>query len=297
MKAVQWLRAFSQFITVDSGLALFVATILLSFLMAPKFDLFQACYLGLIIFCGWCGVDMLNNICDTEADALSHPARAEIIRTLGVWTGIIAGLFLAIAFGLGFGTQNVLVMLLIVAAFSSGVLYSIPPFRLRQTILKPIMNLSVGVILALLVASFYSCFTVATWLIVVLAGAATLSASLWDDVIDYEGDWKGGAKTMPVIIGPKKGAYLSFLSSFSLLPLLFFIGIVFNLAGFYYLSLLLVAVGMLTKLIQNRNILSTNFEQNEEAWINLMKTTFKNYDALAFMQMLVLIFAVYLRQI
>jgi len=283
----QWLRAVSQFIAADSALALFMGTILMAVFLAPQFNIFQVLYLGGIILFGWFGLDMINNIYDVEMDKVTHPARALVMEKLGAWTKIIAYTCLIISFCSSLLTQNFLVVLAVVMAMLSGTVYSVPPFRLRQTVLKPAVNFTVGLIVTLLVASFYGQFTVAAYLLMLLAGITTMSTSLWDDVIDYEGDRKGNAKTLVTVIGQKKGAYLSFLSSFSLIPVIYFIGLVLAFPWFFYLASFFTATGIIAVFVQNLSALLAC--SNSEALTSIMKKLFKYYVVLAFAQMLICI--------
>jgi 4-hydroxybenzoate polyprenyltransferase len=283
----QWLHAVLQFVAADSALALFIGTMLMTFFLAPQFNIFQALYLGGIILFGWIGVDMINNIYDVEMDKVAHPARALVTEKLGAWTKIIASLFLVTSFCLSLITRNFLVVLAVAAAMLSGTVYSVPPFRLRQTMLKPVVNFTVGLILTFLVASFYGQFTVAAYLLMLLAGLSTTSASLWDDVIDYEGDLKGNAKTIVAVIGQKEGAYLSFLSSFSLIPVLHFIGLALNVPWFFYFASFFTATGMMLVFAQSFSILLAC--SNSEALASMMKRAFKYYAILASVQMLICI--------
>jgi len=102
----------------------------------------------------------MNNIYDADLDEKSDPLRAEYTKNLGTLGLFVSFFFLAVAVSLGVATQIPLLTVFIVVGSLAGVLYSVPPFRLRQTVLKPLVNFSVGSVPVLIVASFFSVFSV-----------------------------------------------------------------------------------------------------------------------------------------
>ena len=53
---------------------------------------------------------------------------------------------------------------------SLGVVYSVPPLRLRQTVHKPLVNGAVGAIPVMIASAFYSAFTIEAYALAILMG-------------------------------------------------------------------------------------------------------------------------------
>ena len=138
---LQNIRGFAQFISVERGLMLFMISIGATFLAGEAFALPAALFLGAIVFCVWSAVDAMNNLCDVDLDVLSDPLRAKFTKRLGK-----AGLFIAVGFtvlslALGALTLMPYVVLFVGLGLFFGVVYSVPPFRLRKTPYKPTCKL------------------------------------------------------------------------------------------------------------------------------------------------------------
>ena len=134
-----------------------------------------------MVFCGWSAVDAINNICDVNLDTISNLFRARFTKNLGRFGLVITLSLCALTFSLAVVTRNFLVIVFIFLGFGAGVLYSVPPFRLRQTIYKPAVNFCVGAFPILIAAAFASRFSENVWALVFLFGSPTAVYSLWGD--------------------------------------------------------------------------------------------------------------------
>jgi len=199
------LKGFAQFISIERGLMLFMITAGAAFLTVESLVWPHAICLGLIVFCAWSGLDALNNIFDVDLDVTSDPFRAEYTRKLGKSGFAIVLVFSALSLGLGIFTMIPLVILFIVVGIFFGILYSVPPFRLRQTIFKPLVNFTVGAVPVLVVAAFSRNFAVNVVVLALVIGITTGVNSLWEDLADYASDFAKGARTVPIILGPRRG--------------------------------------------------------------------------------------------
>jgi len=215
---LQGLRGFAQFISAERGLMLFMISAGSTFLIGEELSWLQAGYLGVIVFCGWSGVDAMNNVYDADLDKKSDPFRAEYTKKLGTLGLIISLFFLGTAISLGLVTQIPLLTAFIIVDGVVGILYSVPPFRLRQTVLKPLVNFSVGSVPVLIVASFFSVFSAQVWPLVFLIGITTAVNSLWEDLADYASDLHSDARTFLVVLGLRKGFFTTIVLGYCLVP-------------------------------------------------------------------------------
>lgn len=250
------ITGFLSFISVERGIMLFMINMGATFLIAKSSTLPNAVYLGVIAFFLWSGVDAINNVYDAELDEKSDPKRARYTKNLGkLGLAISLGLF-AVSLGLGAVTGMLLVVIFIFVGILAGIMYSVPPFRLRQTIYKPIVNLSVGAVPVLIVAAFYEVFSVQIFALILLMGISTAVNSLWEDLADYKSDYNAKAKTTLIVLGFKKGLYLTIILGYSLIPLMIIVGLLFQLSTIYFVILGALITYISIRLIQNRHILT-----------------------------------------
>ena len=276
-------KGFSKFISVERGIMLFMISMGASLLLQEKFTLLQAVYFGLIGFCGWSGVDSINNICDVDLDVKSDPDRAEYTKYLGRSGLYIVIFFAGLTTSLGLITKIPLVTLFLVLGILVGILYSVPPIRLRQTIYKPVVNFSVGAIPILSVAAFYNTFSLDVMALVVLIGVTTSVNSLWEDLADYVSDFNSHARTIPILLGFKRGFYLTILLGYCLVPLMVVVGILFQLSVLYYVILSILVSFITLRLIQKRVIQKT-FDDSQTSMIALGESFAKDFALMAIIQ-------------
>jgi len=248
------LKGFAVFISAERSLMVFAIAVGAAFLTMKSIILTDATFLGGIVFLGWSGVDALNNVYDSELDDISHPTRAEFTRRLGRLALPVALGLCALAV-LGALTASFAVVFWVLAGIFFGVVYSVPPFRLRQTIFKPIVNFTVRAVPVMIVAAFSDVSHIGVQMLVVVIGITTAVNSLWEDLADYSSDLISGAKTMPVVFGPKKGLLLTIALGYSLLPMMLLVGVLFNLNILFYVVLLGLTLFVSFRLFKNRSII------------------------------------------
>ena len=232
-----------------------------TFLIAKSSTLPSAIYLGFIAFFGWSGVDAINNVYDVNLDVKSDPSRAKYTKNLGkLGLSISLGLF-ALSMSLGAITGIQLVAVFIFLGILAGIIYSVPPFRLRQTIYKPIVNLSVGSVPVLMVAAYFNVFSIQIFVLMLLIGISTAVNSLWEDLADYKSDYNANAKTTLVVLGFKRGLYLTIAMGYSLIPLMIIVGVLFQLNAIYFVVLGALITYISIRLIQNRKIITGKAKQ------------------------------------
>jgi len=273
-------KGLSKFISVERGTMLFMISMGATLLIQEKFSLLQAVYFGLIGFYGWSGVDSINNICDVDLDVKSDPDRAEYTKYLGRRGFYIVIFFVGLTTSLGLITKIPLVTFFIVLGILVGILYSVPPIRLRQTIYKPVVNFSVGAIPILSVAAFYNTFSLDVIALVVLIGVTTSVNSLWEDLADYVSDFKSHARTIPILLGFKRGFYLTILLGYFLVPLMIVVGVLFQLSVLYY-AVLSILVSYITFRLVQKLIIQKTFNDSPTSMIALGETFAKDFAMMA----------------
>jgi len=262
-------KGFAQFISVERGIMLFMISIGATFLMAETLAWSSALYLGVTVFCIWSAVDAINNLCDVDLDAFSDPSRAEFTKKLGKLGMFVMAGFTALSLALGAATLIPYVLLFVTSGIVFGVLYSVPPFRLRKTAYKPIVNLTVGAVPVLIVAAFFNAFSANVVILVLLVGVTTSVNSLWEDLADYASDFNSGSRTLPVIFGFRKGLLLTIILGYAMIPLMVFVGSLFQLGWVYYVSLIALATFVTLRIVQKR---ATLFRQDKRDLKKLYNT-------------------------
>ena len=252
---LQDLKGFAQFISVERGVMVFMISVGASFLLGDVLSLPVALFLGFLVFCGWSAVDAMNNLFDVDLDALSDPLRAKFTKKIGKVGFVIAIAFTALSLGLGAATMMPFVLLSVGLGIFFGVLYSIPPFRLRKTVYKPLVNLTVGAVPIMIVAAFFNVFSINIFVLVLLIGVTTAINSLWEDLADYASDFHSGSRTLPVILGYRRGLFLTVALGYLMIPLMVLVGVLFGLPLIYYGVLTALAGFITIRLDQKRSTL------------------------------------------
>ncbi len=245
-------KGFAQFISVERGIMLFMISVGATFLTAKTLAWSSALYLGITVFCIWSAVDAINNLCDVNLDTLSDPSRAKFTKKLGKLGIFIMMVFTALSLALGVATLIPSVVLFVALGIFFGVLYSVPPFRLRKTAYKPVVNFTVGAVPVLIVAAFFNVFSINVVSLALLVGVTTSVNSLWEDLADYASDFNSGSRTVPIIFGFRRGLLLTIILGYVLIPFMVFVGLLFQLGWVYYASLLGLAAFISLRIVQNR---------------------------------------------
>ncbi len=251
----QDLRGFAQFISVERGLMLFMISVGTTFLMSQALVWPAALFLGIIVFCIWSAVDAMNNICDVDLDVLSDPIRAKFTKKLGKFGLFVAFGFVAVSLVLGAATLMPFVFLFVGLGLFFGIIYSVPPFRLRKTTSKPIINFTVGAVPVMIIAAFFNVFSINILMLILLIGITTAVNSLWEDLADFASDFHSGSRTIPIILGFRRGLFLTVALGYVMIPLMVLVGILFQLPLIYYIILTTLAGFITLRLIQKRQTL------------------------------------------
>jgi len=251
----QDLRGFAQFISVERGLMLFMISVGTTFLMSQALVWPAALFLGVIVFCIWSAVDAMNNICDMDLDVLSDPIRAKFTKKLGKFGLFVAVGFVAVSIALGAVTLMPFVLLFVGLGIFFGIIYSVPPFRLRKTAYKPIINFTVGAVPIMIIAAFFNVFSISIIMLILLIGVTTAVNSLWEDLGDFASDFQSGSRTIPIILGFRRGLVLTVALGYVMIPLMVLVGVLFQLPLIYYIILTTLGSFITLRLIQKRQTL------------------------------------------
>ena len=285
------MRGFAKFISAERGVMVFAIAVGAVFLMLDSGAWNQAPYLGAIVFLGWSGVDALNNVFDEELDVFSHPSRAEFTRRLGELGLPVALGLCALSSLLGALTTSFYVVFWVGVGIFFGVLYSVPPFRLRQTLWKPVVNFTVGAVPVLIVAAFAGASYPNVLVLVAVIGTTTAVNSLWEDLADYVPDLKSGARTVHIVFGPRRGMLLTIALGYALLPLMLLIGVMFGLPPVFYVILLGLTAFVSLRLLLSQKTLRSG---DSDRLLELGKLLAKDFVVVAIVQTLNLMLSGYL---
>jgi 4-hydroxybenzoate polyprenyltransferase len=277
----QDLKGFAQFISVERGAMLFMISVGAAFLMAESLAWFSAVFLGAIVFCIWSAVDAINNFFDVDLDVLSDPCRAEYTKRLGKLGLAIAVGFTAVSLALGAATMIPYVVVFVGVGILFGVLYSAPPFRLRKTAYKPVVNFTVGAVPVLIVAAFFGVFSVNIVSLVLLIGVTTAVNSLWEDLADFASDFTSGSRTVPIILGFRRGLLFTVIMGYSMIPLMVLVGVLFQLGWLYYVALSALAAFVSLRLCQKRQTLFADDKADTKKLFELGEVLAKDFVVIA----------------
>ncbi|HUF23482.1 MAG TPA: UbiA family prenyltransferase [Vicinamibacterales bacterium] len=208
------------------------------------------------------GSNALNQIYDLAIDAVNKPARPLpggrlSIRQAWTFTWICYGAALWLAWMVAPGGRRECFWIVLAAAVLTFV-YSVPPFRTKRHGLWANVTIAVPRGLLLKVAGWSAVktvFGVEPWFIGGIFGLFLLGASTTKDFSDMEGDRADGCRTLPIIYGVRRAAWMispSFILPFMLINvgvltgiltgnalLLHALGITMTMYGAYVLYLML----------------------------------------------------------
>ncbi|MCW4034135.1 MAG: UbiA family prenyltransferase, partial [Candidatus Bathyarchaeota archaeon] len=174
-----------------------------------------------------------------------------------------------------------LVTVFVLLGIFAGIAYSMPPFRLRQTIFKPVVNFSVGAVPVLMVAAFFDVFSVQMLVLLLLIGISTAVNSLWEDLADYTSDFNAQARTVLVVLGFKRGLFLTIVMGYCLIPLMVLVGSLFELSLLYFAVLGGLIAYLSVRLVQNRQVLFGGSNTDSESMLKLGEMFAKDFVIIA----------------
>lgn len=161
------------------------------------------------------GSNALNQIYDLEIDRINKPKRPLTSGRLTIgqawrFTVIAYLLTLVLAWLVAPGGRHECFWIVAIAVVAT-IVYSVPPMRTKQRGMWANITIAIPRGVLLKVAGWSAVKTVAgvePWFIGGIFGLFLLGASTTKDFADMEGDARGGCRTLPIIHGPRKAAWL-----------------------------------------------------------------------------------------
>ncbi|HKW02781.1 MAG TPA: UbiA family prenyltransferase [Vicinamibacterales bacterium] len=208
------------------------------------------------------GNNALNQIYDLEIDRVNKgkrplPSGRLTIRQAWIFTNITYALTLLLAWLVAPGGRHECFWIVLVAMVATYI-YSMPPLRTKQRGIWANVTIAVPRGVLLKVAGWSAVKTVIgvePWYIGMIFGLFLLGASTTKDFADMKGDELGGCRTLPIVYGVKRAAWMispSFVLPFLLINvgtafgiltghalLLHALGIVMTIYGLYVCYLML----------------------------------------------------------
>jgi 4-hydroxybenzoate polyprenyltransferase len=227
----------------------------------------------------------LNQIYDLDIDRINKPSRPLpsgrlTLRDAWIFTLVTYAVALVLAWMVAPGGRHECFWI-VVAATIITVVYSVPPFRTKRLGIWANVTIAVPRGVLLKVAGWSAVKTVfglEPWYIGAIFGLFLLGASTTKDFADMEGDARGGCRTLPLIYGVRRAAWMispSFIVPFLMIAVGAFTGI---LTGDFKLLLLLSAVmtayGACVCYLMLRRPEELAIEENHVSWAHMYRMMF-----------------------
>jgi 4-hydroxybenzoate polyprenyltransferase len=167
----------------------------------------------------------LNQIYDLENDRINKPNR---MIPAGVMTIREAAWVAAVLYASSLTLAAIVGAQCLLLAATAAILtyvYSAPPFRTKRAALTANLTIAVPRGLLLKVAGWSTVKTIFTreaWVVGLIFGVFLLGATTTKDFADMEGDRAAGCRTLPVVYGVRKAAWITapfFVVPFLLMPI------------------------------------------------------------------------------
>jgi 4-hydroxybenzoate polyprenyltransferase len=227
----------------------------------------------------------LNQIYDLEIDRINKPRRplpSGRLSMRGAWAFTL--MTYAIALVLAWlvapaGRREC--FWIVVAATAITVLYSVPPFRTKRLGIWANVTIAIPRGVLLKVAGWSAVKTIAgvePWFIGTIFGLFLLGASTTKDFADMEGDARGGCRTLPIVYGVRRAAWMispSFIVPFLMISAGAFAGILTgNFVLLQALSLLMTCYGAYVCYLMLRRPEELAVEENHVSWAHMYRMMF-----------------------
>ena len=227
----------------------------------------------------------LNQIYDLDIDRINKPRRplpSGRLSLADAWSFTIAtyAAALVLAWLVAPGGRHECFWIVVTATMIT-ILYSVPPFRTKRLGIWANLTIAIPRGVLLKVAGWSAVKTiygVEPWFIGAIFGLFLLGASTTKDFADMDGDERGGCRTLPIIYGVKRAAWMispSFVVPFLMISAGTFAGI---LTGNFILLQLLAAVmtayGIYVCYLMLRRPEDLAVEENHVSWAHMYRMMF-----------------------
>ena len=227
----------------------------------------------------------LNQIYDLEIDRINKPRRAMPSGRLSrreAWTFTLAayGVALVLAWFVEPGGRHECFWIVAVATVIT-VLYSAPPFRTKRLGIWANLTIAIPRGVLLKVAGWSAVKTVLgtePWFIGAVFGLFLLGASTTKDFADMEGDARGGCRTLPIIYGVRRAAWMispSFILPFIMIAVGTRLRILTGTPALLYaLSIVMTIYGAYVCYLMLRRPEDLAVEENHVSWAHMYRMMF-----------------------
>jgi 4-hydroxybenzoate polyprenyltransferase len=227
----------------------------------------------------------LNQIYDLEIDRVNKPKRPLpsgrlSLRDAWVFTWITYAIALLLAWLVAPGGRHECFWIVLVATVITF-LYSVPPFRTKRLGIWANVTIAIPRGVLLKVAGWTSVktmFGLEPWYIGAIFGLFLLGASTTKDFADMEGDARGGCRTLPIIYGVRRAAWMispSFIVPFLMIGIGAATGVLTgNPALLYALSVVMTLYGAYVCYLMLRRPEDLAVEENHVSWAHMYRMMF-----------------------
>jgi chlorophyll/bacteriochlorophyll a synthase len=227
----------------------------------------------------------LNQIYDLEIDRINKPRRplpSSRLSLQAAWTFTLMtyAIALVLAWFVQPDRRHECFWIVVVATIIT-VLYSAPPFRTKRLGIWANVTIAIPRGVLLKVAGWSAVKTIMgtePWFIGAIFGLFLLGASTTKDFADMEGDARGGCRTLPIMYGVRRAAWLispSFVVPFVMIA----IGTYFRIltgtpALLYLLSAVMTLYGIYVCYLMLRRPEDLAVEENHVSWAHMYRMMF-----------------------
>jgi 4-hydroxybenzoate polyprenyltransferase len=249
-------------------------------------DLIVFPLLGLIMAAVLNGAsNALNQIYDLEIDRINKPRRPLpegrlTLRAAWIFTWSMYAVALVLAWLVAPGGRHECFWIVLIATIITF-LYSVPPARTKRLGIWANVTIAIPRGVLLKVAGWSAVKTVMAaepWYIGAIFGLFLLGASTTKDFADMEGDARGGCRTLPIIYGVRRAAWMispSFVVPFLMIALGASTGILTgNFVLLQTLSFVMTAYGLYVCYLMLRRPEDLAVEENHVSWAHMYRMMF-----------------------
>jgi 4-hydroxybenzoate polyprenyltransferase len=227
----------------------------------------------------------LNQIYDLDIDRVNKPKRPLPSGRLPLndaWIFTIATYLVALALAwlVAPGGRHECFWI-VLAATAITVLYSAPPFRTKRLGIWANVTIAIPRGVLLKVAGWSAVktmFGVEPWFIGAIFGLFLLGASTTKDFADMHGDARGGCRTIPIVYGVSRAAWMispSFIVPFVLIAAGTWTGVLTGRAALLYaLSAVMTGYGAYVCYLMLRRPADLAVEENHISWAHMYRMMF-----------------------
>jgi 4-hydroxybenzoate polyprenyltransferase len=227
----------------------------------------------------------LNQIYDLEIDRINKPGRPLPSGRLTLddawaFTYTAYAVALALAWLVAPAGRHECFWIVVVATVIT-VLYSAPPFRTKRLGIWANVTIAIPRGVLLKVAGWSAVKTILgaePWFIGAIFGLFLLGASTTKDFADMEGDARGGCRTLPIIYGVRRAAWMispSFVVPFVMIAAGTRLRILTGTPAFLYLlAAVMTAYGMYVCYLMLRRPEDLAVEENHVSWAHMYRMMF-----------------------